>query len=54
MTDPKQAYLRSLVLERGLSANTATAYGIDIDHLLSFARRRDLNSATSLRSICIS
>ena len=42
MTDPKQAYLRSLVLERGLSANTAAAYGIDIDHLLSFARAQGL------------
>lgn len=42
MTDPKQAYLRSLVLERGLSANTAAAYGIDIDHLLSFAEAHGL------------
>lgn len=42
MTDPKQAYLRSLVLERGLSANTAAAYGIDIDHLLSFAEAQGL------------
>ncbi len=30
-------YLRSLTLERGLSANTSLSYGVDIDHLLNFA-----------------
>lgn len=36
------SYLRSLVLERGLSGNTSCSYGVDIDHLLTFAESRGL------------
>lgn len=35
-------YLRSLTLERGLSANTANSYAVDIAHLLEFADARSL------------
>lgn len=40
--DIAAGYLRSLVLERGLSGNTSCSYGVDIDHLLTFAESRGL------------
>lgn len=40
--DTAAGYLRSLVLERGLSGNTSCSYGVDIDHLLTFAESRGL------------
>lgn len=41
--DIAAGYLRSLVLERGLSDNTSCSYGVDIDHLLTFAESRGLD-----------
>lgn len=38
-----ESYLRSLILERGLSPNTSGAYAVDIDHLLTFAESRGLD-----------
>lgn len=40
--DIASGYLRSLTLERGLSANTAGSYAVDIDHLLTFAESQGL------------
>lgn len=40
--DIAAGYLRSLVLERGLSGNTSCSYGVDIGHLLTFAESRGL------------
>lgn len=40
--DIAASYLRSLTLERGLSANTAASYAVDIDHLLTFAESEGL------------
>lgn len=40
--DMARDYLRSLTLERGLSANTSQSYGVDIAHLLTFAEIHSL------------
>lgn len=42
MADYGRDYLRSLTLERGLSANTAESYGVDIGHLMSWLEMRGL------------
>lgn len=45
-TDARQLareWLRSLTLERGMSANTSQAYGNDVAHLLEFAGQQDLS-----------
>lgn len=42
-------YLRTLVLERGLSQNTAAAYGVDINHLLDWCEGcgKDISSLSA-------
>lgn len=45
-TDARQLareWLRSLTLERGMSANTSQAYGNDVAHLLEFAGQQELS-----------
>lgn len=42
MADYGRDYLRSLTLERGLSANTAESYGVDIGHLMCWLEMRGL------------
>lgn len=41
--DYARDYLRSLTLERGLSSNTSSGYGVDVNHLLTYAETSGLS-----------